>query len=228
MAWEVFNREDGFEGHEAPFVSIGPQRISFNAVFARIAALQPNGFVTIHLDAVNFKIGFTFHGDKRPNSFLVSQKSGRRVGVRCSCQALSQKHIWIQSVSRQSTRDRRFTPVKVGNLWVIQLCPAFEERRARESVDIPCDARGIYRYMRESGEIVYIGRGEIRKRLSQPERQAWEFDRVEYSIVADPDQQVRWEDHWLTRFREANKGRLPIYNRISGSSKEPESEATDE
>ena len=82
--------------------------------------------------------------------------------------------------------------------------------------------------MRESGEIVYIGRGEIRKRLSQPERQGWDFDRVEYSIVADPDQQVRWEDYWITRFRESNRGRLPIYNKISGSSKDVESEVEDE
>jgi len=106
------------------------------------------------------------------------------------------------------------------------LCPAFEERRARESADISSDVRGIYRYVRESGEVVYVGRGEIRKRLAQPERQDWDFDRVEYSVVADPDQQVRWEDYWITRFKEANKGKLPIYNKISGCFRDVESEAT--
>jgi hypothetical protein len=111
---------------------------------------------------------------------------------------------------------------------VIQLCPAFEERRARESADIPSDVRGIYRYLRESGEVVYIGRGEIKKRLSQPERHDWDFDRVEYSIVSDPDQQVKWEDYWITRFKESNKGRLPIYNKIAGSAKQTESEAKNE
>jgi hypothetical protein len=99
---------------------------------------------------------------------------------------------------------------------------------ARESADIPSDVRGIYRYLRESGETVYIGRGEIRKRLSQPERQEWDFDRVEYSVVADPDQQVRWEDYWITRFKEANKGKLPIYNKISGSLREGGSEGENE
>jgi hypothetical protein len=227
MAWEVFDRNDICEGYDVPFVSIGPQRFCFNAVFTRIASLQPNTFVTVHLDSENLKIGFEFHGDKRRNSFSLSQHTGKS-GVVCASQALVQKHAWIKSVARQTTRDKRFTPFKEGNLWVIQLCPAFEERRARESVDIPSDVQGIYRYVRESGEIVYIGRGEIRRRLLQPGRQDWEFDRVEYSVVADPDQQVKWEDYWLTRFRETNKGRLPIYNKISGFSRRTEDETKDE
>ena len=51
---------------------------------------------------------------------------------------------------------------------------------------------------------------------------------MEYSVLADPDQQVKWEDYWLNRFKETNKGRLPIYNKISGSSRESESEAENE
>ncbi len=223
MAWELFNRDDLIEGHDVPFVSIGPNRISFSAVFARTAAIQPNTFVTVHVDAENLKIGFEFHVEKRNNSFGLSHRNGKS-GAACSCISLVQKCAWIGAVANLEPRNRRFTPFKEGKLWVIQLCPAFEERRARESADIPSDARGIYRYVREDGEIVYIGRGEIRKRLSQPERQDWDFDRVEYSLVADPDQQVRWEDYWITRFRESSKGRLPIYNKISGSSKETENE----
>lgn len=39
---------------------------------------------------------------------------------------------------------------------------------------------------------------------------------VEYSAVEDPDERLRWEDSWLERFREANDGKLPIFNKISG------------
>ena len=228
MAWEVFDRDDALAGHEAPFISIDPKGVRFSAVFGKNVELQLGKFVTIQVDSENRKIGFDFHGEKRPNSFQLSQSSVSRNNFSCSSQGLVQKYAWIQGVSRLAPQNRRFTPIKEGKLWVIQLCPAFEERRARESVDIPSDVRGIYRYVRENGEIVYIGRGEIRKRLSQPERQDWEFDRVEYSVVADPDQQVKWEDYWLMRFRETNKGRLPIYNKISGSSREDENGAKDE
>jgi hypothetical protein len=219
MPWEVFNRDDVMQGRDVPFIGIGPQHISFNAVFGRSAELQPGKLVTIYVDSENLKIGFDFHGEKGSNSFLLTQSSGKKNSFTCSSHGLVQKYPWIQSVSHLGAHNRRFTPSKEGKLWVIQLCPAFEERRARESADkIPSDVRGVYRYVRESGEIVYIGRGEVKKRFSQPERQNWDFDRIEYSLVADPDQQVKWEDYWITRFKQSNKGRLPIYNKVSGAS----------
>jgi hypothetical protein len=64
---------------------------------------------------------------------------------------------------------------------------------------------------------VYIGRGDIKKRLTAPERGDWDFDVIEYSIINNPDQQIYWEQFWLEKFEEANN-RLPFYNKISGSS----------
>lgn len=222
MPWEVFVRGDSIEGRDAPFISVGMRHIGFNAAFARVASLQPNMHVTISLDSESLRIGFEFHDENRLNSFVLSKFGGT---FQCASQGLAQKHVWIGGVTRLGPRNRRFSPKKEGKLWVIQLCPAFEERLWCESANISSDARGIYRYVRESGEVVYIGRGEIKKRLSQPERQNWDFDRIEFSVVADPDQQVKWEDYWIERFREANKGRLPIYNKISGSASGVESEA---
>jgi hypothetical protein len=101
-------------------------------------------------------------------------------------------------------------------MWAIELCPSFELRNARESANIPADAAGIYRYIRESGEIVYIGRGPVRNRLNSYGRTDWDFDVIEYSIVQDPDQQVRWEAFWIDKFKDMNGGRLPFYNRVAG------------
>jgi hypothetical protein len=129
------------------------------------------------------------------------------------------QHAWIKRISTLPQKDRRFyDPKKEGQKWVIQLCPSFEVRRARESSEIPSDAVGIYRYARENGEIVYIGRGEIRKRLACPDRVDWDFDVVEYSLVSDPDKQIKWEDYWLEKFQNAND-KLPFYNKVSGFSK---------
>ena len=127
------------------------------------------------------------------------------------------KFPWVQSVTKLAPKSRRFTVSKEGNLWVIQLCPAFEEQRARESADIPSDASGVYRYVRESGEVVYVGRGLIKSRLAEPQRVDWDFDRVEYSIVSNPDDQVMWETYWLDKIKRENKGKLPRYNRVSGA-----------
>jgi len=222
MAWEVFRREDGFEGRDEPFISVRSDHLAFNATFVRISAVGAGKHVTIHVDSENRKIALEFHDEKRPNSFALAQQyrgSGRRghPGLQCTCVALLKKYSWVRSVTALPAKERRFRPQKEGKLWVIHLCPAFEEQRARESADIPPGITGVYRYVRETGEIVYIGRGDIKKRLASPNRAEWDFDRVEYSVVADPDQQVKWETYWLERFKYENGGRLPFYNRVSGA-----------
>jgi hypothetical protein len=186
-------RDDTFQGSDRPFIAVTTDHFAFNAMFVRIAELSPDKRVTAYADPENLKLGFEFHTEEKPDSF-------------------------IKSVTKLPVKDRRFEPKKEGHLWVIQLCPAFEERKARESADIPSDATGIYRYVRDDGEIVYIGRGNIKNRLASPEREDWEFAVIEYSILENPDQQLKWEDYWLTRYQEEHGGKLPIYNKILGTS----------
>jgi hypothetical protein len=226
MAWEVVKREDNSEGSDEAFVSIAHKQITFSAQFVRVADLNANIRVIIHTDTQSFKLGFEFCKEDRPNSYaLIPARPGEK-GLNCSAKALVRKFDWIRSVANLSPKYRRFEPKQentpIGKLWSIQLCPAFEERRARESKDIPSNARGIYRYVTEGGEIVYIGRGDISTRLKSPERQAWQFDIVEYSIVDDPDQQVRWEAYWIDRYKDDHKGKFPVYNKVSGASSSPE------
>jgi hypothetical protein len=122
----------------------------------------------------------------------------------------------VSGVAKLPSKYRQFIPKKEGKLYVITLCPSFEIRYARESKNIPKDTNGIYRYVREGGEVVYIGCGNILKRLQSPERSEWVFDLIEYSIIDDPDQQIYWETFWIDKFKEAN-GRFPIYNKLSGA-----------
>ena len=121
-----------------------------------------------------------------------------------------QRYEWVNGVTKLPKKDRKFSPSKEGKFWVIRLCPSFENRKDRRSKDIPSEAQGIYRYLRQNNEIVYIGRGAIKSRLADPERKEWDFDRVEYSLVQDPDQQIKWEDHWIERFKEENGGKRPF------------------
>ena len=223
MGWQEFQRRDSFQGSDRPFISVTGQHFGFNAMFVKMAELSPEKRVNIHADPENFRLGFEFHTDKaRQNSFaLASQSSARkgekRTGMQCTAYSVTNEFPWVKSVTKLPVKDRRFEPTREGKLWVIQLCPAFEVKKARESEDIPSDTRGIYRYLRE-GEIVYIGRGDIKKRLRSPEREDWDFDVIEYSLLEDPDQQVKWEDFWLTRYKENHEGKLPIYNKLSSTS----------
>lgn len=224
MAWEQITREDYFEGSNSNFISVSPSHFSFNSNFAKIVELNPGSRVSVYKDASQRKLGFEFHDDDRPNSFALSAASAatkgqKRKALQCASRGVVNKCNWIKSVTKLKAKNRRFEPRKEGGRWVIQLCPAFEYRKARESADIDSDLKGIYRYIRETGEIVYIGRGTIYGRLKSPERIEWDFDTVEYSIVEDPDAQVEWEDYWIEKYKNSNGGELPFYNKVSGASK---------
>ncbi|MFH1459020.1 MAG: hypothetical protein ABIG64_01420 [Candidatus Omnitrophota bacterium] len=225
MNWKLLEREDSFEGSDQPFISISTDHFSFNAMFSRLAELGTNKRVKIYADHKNLKIGFEFVKNNEKNSYSLSrasaaEKGKKRVGLNCASKGIIKKYSWLKAVaSLPDAKDRRFYPKKENSLWVIQLCPAFEEKKARESADIPSDAVGIYRYVRENGEVVYIGRGHIKNRLNSGERDGWDFDRIEYSIVNNPDEQVNWETFWLEKYKENNNGKLPIYNKLSGFEK---------
>ncbi|MFC1603915.1 hypothetical protein ACFL5F_02710 [Planctomycetota bacterium] len=231
MGWEVVKRQDSFQGSNRPFIRISKAHIAFNAVFSRIAELDLSKRVTIYADTENRKLAFEFHTDEKPDSLALSpssssKKGDKRCGYFCAALGVVNQYSWVEAVTRLPANDKRFyDPKKESGKWVLQLCPAFEIKRARESAKIPSDAKGVYRYLREDGEIVYIGRGEIKKRLSSPGRDEWDFDTIEYSLLEDPDQQIYWEDYWLEKFKNINQ-KLPVYNKVSGAriSIEPEDE----
>lgn len=229
MAWEKVRREDYFQGSNKPFISVSDGHFGFNTLFVRMNSLGPDKRVSIYADPENLKLAFEFHDDERLDSFALARMSSakkgqKRTALQCASRGIVVKYPWVKAVTKMPVRLRRFEPKKEENLWVIQLCPAFEEKRAKESEEIPSDAQGIYRYLREDGEIVYIGRGNIKNRLKSPGRESWDFDKVEFSIVEDPDQQIKWEDFWIERYKEENNGKLPFYNKVSGISSQNQSD----
>ena len=129
------------------------------------------------------------------------------------------KNPWIDEISKiADINKRRFEPKKdnINNCWSIQLMPAFEFKVKSKS-NIPSDIKGIYRYNRK-GEVVYIGSGNIKERCSSSDRNDWEYDLIEYSIIEDIADREKWETFWLNDFKE-NYGTFPLYNKIGGKTK---------
>lgn len=69
MAWEVFKRDDAVRGRDEAFVSIRSDHFAFSSTPARLAGATAAKHVTIHVDCENRKLGFEFHGQKKPHSF---------------------------------------------------------------------------------------------------------------------------------------------------------------
>jgi len=204
-----------------PIVSIRDGRFHFNVYFARVAELSGKRGVLYSVDDDLREIGFEFIADADDNEDAYTlEYRGRLSSFRCTALDLIAKKPWVRSVAFLASNEvKSFTARKSGKVWVVRLMPSFEMVVERQDSGlIPDDARGIYRYRDAKGEVVFIGKGVIRSRLSEPLRKSWEFRWIDYSTITSEEDQFTWEAFWIDRFKETNNGRLPYYNRHAGHS----------
>jgi hypothetical protein len=223
MARIPFGSERVQTVQEKPIVTISGGRFHFNSHFYRLAELSNYQHVGYHLDKDKHEICFEFVKDSEADNSEASlyklESKGSSRSARSAAGALISRTSWIRAVANDSSADnRKYVAKRDGKLWCIQLVPGFEECVERSNyTSIPGNASGIYQYRGEDGEVIYIGQGQIRERLREPERKDWEFTKIEYSIISDENQRINAERHWLERYKEAHGGRLPYQNRQSGN-----------
>lgn len=190
-----------------------------SADFVRMAGIADCTRVSLFLSADGFRLALKFHSDERDDdAFVLSRDGGARhandrgLNRLITAKSLIEQSAQVSALRREDDRLRRFEPVKRDGMWVIQLAPCFESTLGQRG-EIASSATGIYRY-RLGDDVVYIGRGNLRTRMAQPERTQWAFDRVEYSVLNDDAAERRWEAFWLDAYRE-KVGSWPRYNRIA-------------
>ncbi len=220
MAFVPVLRHDSFTRDDLPKIGIRKEQIGFFASFVSKANLHQFDRVGLAIDKDNFRIGFKFYNSnksKNPHTYSLFYDNPSKKTMATNVVTMINKFKFIKKISELlHPLDRQFTvkqDIHDKNFWIAQLCPAFEDIASSEK-DLR-GLRGIYRYKRSDGQIVYIGRGNILSRLNSLDRQEWDFDVIEYSIIEDPAEQSRWESYWLNKFEEEQDG-LPFYNRISG------------
>lgn len=220
MALVPVKRYDSFTRDGLPKIGIRQEQIGFLAAFVAQANLFRFDRVGLEIDLDNYIIGFRFYNShelSNPHTYSLFYDNKSKKTMATNVVTVINKFKFIKKISElPNPLDRQFTvkqDIHDKNLWLARLCPAFEHTASSES-DLK-DLKGIYRYKRLNGEVVYIGRGNILSRLNFLDRQEWDFDVIEYSIIEDLTEQAKWENHWLKKFEE-EEGRLPVYNRISG------------
>ena len=204
-----------------PSISINDGRFQYGSMISKVANLADKNFVIYHVDEVNRIIGFEFLKDTDDiDAYTLSSSSGKKNSHRSAAQELINSYSWVDAVAKLSDNDAKsFKAIYNSGLWKIRFRPSFEEEvKIHDAEDIDRSATGIYRYLKSnSNEIVYIGKGNIYNRLKEKSRRDWIFDKVQYSEVADEDDQFQWEHYWINQFKRNNKGKLPVYNRQSGN-----------
>lgn len=222
--WIDVPRENSETVSRQPYVTLRDRSIAFNAPFVKQAELKRHKFVSFKVDPAEYRIGMRFHSDDNdPYALTLGHDGGggghkrrERNNLSVQCVAMIRRHKWVAAAAKEKNAVlRRFRPewLNLDKLWLITLRPSFEGR-VKEISDIPADATGIYRYVHD-GQIIYIGKGQVRSRAQSPERSDWVWDQIEYSSISDEAQQLRWEAWWLDWF-EQQHGRLPLHNRIGG------------
>jgi hypothetical protein len=213
MSFKPFKRKDFFTRDDSPRVSIRKHHLGFNGIFVKLAGLQNFDKVQIFIDEENYRIGFKFHRESNADYLKLFSDNPSHKTKATSAVQLVREYPFLKKIAELENRlDRQFVVTKDlqdKNLWVAQLYPTFE--KSADSKSELSNTKGIYRYKRSNGEIAYIGRGNILSRFNSPDRENWDFDVIEYSIIEDPAKQAEWEAYWLNKFVEQN-GKLPIYN----------------
>jgi hypothetical protein len=199
---------------DEPSVTVSQNRFSFNAVMKKLAELDKYTHVTFYVDEENRRIAFEFkqNSNDEDDYQIIKIKSQ----IICASREIFKKQ-WVAKVNELKGQNV-FAAKHEGKKWIITLCPAFENQIKRDDAkNIPVDIKGIYRYL-DTGRIVYIGKGNIKTRLNSSERGNWKFDLIEYSIINDDEKAFEWENYWIEKYKDENKGQLPTYNLISGHS----------
>ena len=205
---------------------INKSGISFSASFIKKEKLEAAEGVKFFVDDEDpYYLGFVFTSDSSAPNTLSLMASGRSkggsAGVTIKAAELINKSIVLKSIQKMPNKlDRTFeiTFDKQQKLYSILLRPNFEVTvNWSDKNRIPDSFSGIYRYLDNNDQTVYIGKGNIKARALSPERTQWGVTKIQYSVIESDDKSYYWENYYLERFVSIN-GAKPPFNVIMGKS----------
>lgn len=205
-------------------MSFSKSGISLSAQFIKENDLTTKeGIKFFRDDEDDFWLGFQLledNSDSDALALLATTKSSNR-SVKAS-EIINKTPILanIQKLEFKAERTFEIQWDKVNKLWFIRMRPVFERSVLwKDKGLIPEDVSGIYRYYSKAGDLLYIGKGWIKKRLTSPERQSWGIETIQYSILNSDEESLRWESFYLEEHKN-RYGVLPPFNRVAGHSQE--------
>lgn len=116
--WEPVKRKDVFQGSDEAFVAFAIDRISFNAAFVKKANISNFKRVSVFVDKEEKKLGFSFHNDKKQDSYALFESRGSK---NLTARGIIKQFPWVGNIAKKSEkRKRRLIPVQEKDLWVVQ------------------------------------------------------------------------------------------------------------
>ena len=205
---------------------INKSGLTFSAKFIKKYKLQNSQGIKFYTDKDDpYFLGFKFTNESNNPNTLSLLKSGRSKGgsagftIKAS-ELINNNHNlkMTQSLSNKNERTFEIFLNKDSKIFYILLRPNFEIKVNFKDRNLIDDSiKGIYRYRNKEGQIIYIGKGEVKSRSNSLDRKEWGIDFIEFSIINDEEKSFYWENYYLEKFVASN-GSKPPFNVIMGRS----------
>ena len=208
--WTSWKRDSHFRLTE-PSITIYKDGITFNASLNKIVDVTRFLNVMIELNHPDNeqanKVRFILNNyEESDQNFKITRartnEDNRRGFV--SCRNLIQYQPKLKRLSENKRAGRRLEVKRFGkdaNSFYFDLDPCFE-KSVTSAANLPAQG-GIYRYF-DKAEVVYIGRGKnIKSRSKDIQRNNWVFDKIEYSLLSEEEDQVLWESKFIESFKKS-------------------------
>ena len=205
--------------HSYQGLSFRTSGLYFNSEFMSANKLENFWHVEfLRNDDNPYMLGFKFYEEETSMSLGLSS-SGRDKGTKgrtLKANSLRADHKIVGVECKLNSDPFLIVWDKVEKLYYVELRPNFNIRIKWDDIKkISNEVSGIYRYLDREKAIQYIGKGNIRSRAAEPERQEWGVEYVEYSILEDDQTAYEWEGFYINEHIE-KFGYKPIYNRLRG------------
>lgn len=199
-------------------ISITKSGIYFSSSFMSVNDLLNSNYVKFFSFSEDvYKFGAKFSIEKERGSFSLIKTAESNKGMMTTAKAFTNSFPVLNNlIMKNKAYENRFE-IKFDKdikCYIFSVIPNFEFKCNRH--EVPEDDMGIYRYIDSLGEIIYIGCGQIKKRIKETQRSKWDIKSVEYSIVRDIKKMKFYEAHHILNF-ENKRGTKPKYNILAGN-----------
>jgi len=209
---------------------ISKSGISFSAKFIKDNDLGTKDAIEFFDNSNNeYQLGFKFldeTGDVGSNALMRNRSGSNRNKTQCAGRNLKASELInnkkvLKSIQQEPLKQNRMFEIKKSkdnpSMYYVNFSPIFENTVRFDYINnLDYEVRGIYRYLDQNGETIYIGKGNIKERAKTTERSEWGIKKIEYSIIEENDQMLQWEEYHIARFVE-DHGVKPLFNKIMGT-----------
>ena len=202
------------------YITISKSGFFFSAEFIEKNKLTLNNYCQFFTSSENdYRFGVSFSEEKQEGSFKIINTLRGKYKDNSMARSVTASSFFnntpiFKELTKNNCRNRfslKFN--KQDECYIFNVIPAFEI--SKKPTEIPGDITGIYKCFNKNKNVLYIGKGNIKSRIKEHLGKEWEIAKVDYSVIKDNDEMLKYESYHLEQFKKDN-GAYPPHNLIGG------------